>query len=500
MSANTIARQLSWLGGADPGAVDDRRERSDHLIAGVVVLLGASLAWLVTTLATVESTSWAVWAVLPLTFATGVLIVALGRALTTGAPGWGGILGRGAVALAVGLVVGELAAVVLFSGPVDHLLSEQAARGAQATPAVAQASAEVDRARQARTALDSAVSQAGHQRERALVVARCEVNPSPSCPQTHITGVPGPGPETRTANGFLDDAQRALDNAVAERDRLAPALDAELADKERALTRAREAATAVTPGGLGARWAVMNDYTLGSAGAIVLRSLTVAFFVLLYLLPLVLRLWRGTTSQDRAVAARAEVEQAELQADTAIAVKRAEVRAEVETMWAEQQLASARMAVEAQTAIDREQQRRRVAEALEAPVSTELEAPVPTESERVFAPTAELENDRLPATTERSLIPSIPDVTKAAVRWVRPFVPPIVASAIETTTKPLRGARQIFEETEEIHFSLRRTHTVKVQTEESGPAEIAEREAKPRWVESVVADRLEGRAELPPAE
>jgi hypothetical protein len=255
----------------------------------------------------------------------------------------------------------------------------------------------------------------------------------------------------------------------------------------------------------------MNDYTLGSAGTIVLRSLTVAFFVLLYLLPLVLRLWRGTTSQDRTVAARAEVEQAELQADTAIAVKRAEVRAEVETMWAEQQLASARMAVEAQTAIDREQQRRRVAEALEAPVSTELEAPVPTESEapvpteseRVFAPTAEFANDRLPATTERSLIPSIPDVTKAAVRWVRPFVPPIVASAIETTTKPLRGARQIFEETEEIHFSLRRTHTVKVHTvhsEESGPAEIAEREAKPRWVEAVVADRLEGRAELPPAE
>jgi hypothetical protein len=46
-------------------------------------------------------------------------------------------------------------------------------------------------------------------------------------------------------------------------------------------------------------------------------------------------------------------------------------------------------------------------------------------------------------------------------------VPPIVASAIETTTRPLRGARQVFEETEEIHFSLRRSHRVSVSSEET---------------------------------
>ena len=66
------------------------------------------------------------------------------------------------------------------------------------------------------------------------------------------------------------------------------------------------------------------------------------------------------------------------------------------------------------------------------------------------------------------MIPTIPDVTKAAARWLRPFVPPIVATAIDTTTKPLRSARQVFEETEEIHFSLRRTHKVSVQSEEHG--------------------------------
>ena len=42
-----------------------------------------------------------------------------------------------------------------------------------------------------------------------------------------------------------------------------------------------------------------------------LRVATIAFFALLLLLPLILRLWRGQTSQDRGAAARAEVETAE---------------------------------------------------------------------------------------------------------------------------------------------------------------------------------------------
>jgi hypothetical protein len=77
-----------------------------------------------------------------------------------------------------------------------------------------------------------------------------------------------------------------------------------------------------------------------------------------------------------------------------------------------------------------------------------------------------------------SLIPTIPDVTKVAARWIRPFVPPFIATAIDTTTKPLRGARQVFEETEEIHFSLRRTHKVTVHSEEHGS--VATEPVKPR--------------------
>jgi len=42
--------------------------------------------------------------------------------------GLGAVAGRAAVAVVVGVVLGELAAVVLFSGPIDRVLDERAAR------------------------------------------------------------------------------------------------------------------------------------------------------------------------------------------------------------------------------------------------------------------------------------------------------------------------------------------------------------------------------------
>jgi hypothetical protein len=481
MSANRIAHSLAWLGGGEWHELGERHERSTHVIAGVVVLLGAALTWLVSILAITEATHAPTALNVPLTLAFGLLTGAVARAIAGGPTrGWSGVAGRAAVAVAVGAVVGELAAVVLFSGSIERRLDERAERGAESTPAVAQASAELDRTRQARAVLDTAVEDASRQRDEALVVARCEYNPSPACPQTHITGVPGTGPETRTAKDFLTDTQRQLDSAVSDRDRVAPGLDAEIAGREQALEQARAAARTNVDHGLGARWTAMNDHTFASPGAMLLRLVTVAFFALLTLLPLILRLWRGQTSHDRGASARAEVERAELEADTAIAVKRAEVHAAVETLWAEQQLESARLAVEAQTQIEREQQRRRVIEAVEAPVQAQ--------SERVLEPTPELPaaetSDNLP-----SLLPSIPDVTKAATRWIRPFVPPLIASAIDNTTKPLRRVRQVFEETEEIHFSLKRTHRVSVHSEEHGS--VATERVEPQTAPTSVVSSVE---------
>ncbi len=483
-----------------------RHVRSTHAIAGVVVLLNAVLAWVVATFAVSASTTWPLPAILPLTLVFGLLVGAVTRAIASDPTrGWSAVVGRGAVAVAVGVVVGELAALVLFSGSIDRQLDEQAARNAGSVPAVEQASADLDRTRTARTALDDAVEQARTHRDQALVVARCEYNPSPTCPETRITGVPGVGPETRTANDFLADAQQELDNALAARDQQAPALDAAVTEREHALAQARDTVVAGANHGLGARWVAMQDYTFSNAGALLLRLLTVAFFALLSLLPLILRLWRGETSHDRAAAARAERDRAQLEADTAIAVKQAEVRAAAEILWAEQQLANTRFAVEAQTEIDRAQQRRRVAEVLDGPVHVlsqrtpepveenvgkdqkdqeeDMFLPIAAEAEAASRAAAQLPAGRSEPQREESLpvrvesdesnagrgpaVPTIPEVTKAAARWIRPLVPPFVAWAIDTTAHPLRSARQAFEEFEEITFTLKRTHKVTFNSEES---------------------------------
>ena len=492
-----ITAALVWLGGGERREAGARHERSTLVSAGAVVLLAAMLAWLVAAVALTESTTWPVAATVAVTSAFGLLVGAVSRAVASGTRG---VAGRAAVLVAIGLVVGELAAVVVFSGSIDRLLGEQAARTAESTPASAQAAVDLDRSRAARDGLDDAVAQAVQRRQEALVVARCEFNPRPDCPQTTITGVPGAGPETRTANDFLGDAQGALDAALAERDRQAAVLDTQIADGERALAQAQQAAMADTDRGLGARWVAMNDHTLASSGALVMRLLVDGFFVLLSLLPLILKLWRGETSQDRGIAADVERDRAELHADTAIAVKRAEVRAAIDNMWAEQQLASARMAVEAQLQIDREEQRRRVIDATGPAVTARSERIPQAAIEDVFLPIAAeaeaaslfpAELPMVPAVVdvpedgpsvdddersgdrsggERSLIPALPDVTRAAARWIRPLVPPIVISAIDTTTKPLRGVKQIFEETEEIHISMRRTHRVSTHVEETEEA------------------------------
>ena len=105
-------------------------------------------------------------------------------------------------------------------------------------------------------------------------------------------------------------------------------------------------------------------------------------------------------------------------------------------------------------------------------------------------PSVEASPKRLPAVREsrtrekRTVLPSVPDVAGAAMRWMRPFVPPIIATAIDTTTKPLRAAREVFEETEEIHFSLRRSHRVTVTSEAT--AEPAE-----QWVEATTVAPVE---------
>ncbi|APA94751.1 DUF4407 domain-containing protein [Nocardia seriolae] len=501
---------LVWLGGAQP-RLTEPDERGGYTVTGAVIALFAGTSGVVTAVAT-GAARWPILAIVAVTLIATLLVGAASRALATAATpdrrenrrAVAEFAGRIAVAVVAGVVIAELACTVLFSGTVHRLLDETAQRAVESAPAVVTARTDFDRAAADRAALDQQITKAQNDVTTALKIARCEYNPDQDCAGVPRTGVPGRGPEERTANQMLDDARTQLATAQGK----VNGLDAKVAEQDRALAAARKDAYTDGDRGLGARWVVMNDYTTGHFGPLVLRLSVALLMVVLALLPLLLRRWRGETAFDRNVAVRTETDRIEQAATTAIAVKQAEVRVETEKLRAEQQLTAARLAAHADTAIDRERQRTRIIAAIgnfeigitepaqravaefENASRHELPEGIVTQSPNL---PAQLTSGALaplpPAGALAPLTPAAPPVaapapankggglelpiigtvpfTDTAARWIRPLVPSFVASAIDTATHPLRTVRQAFEEAEEITFTLRRTRKVTVDSQDS---------------------------------
>ncbi|WP_327111296.1 DUF4407 domain-containing protein [Nocardia sp. NBC_01730] len=483
----TVTGLFTWLGGGQSSEITGRHERAGYAVTGAVVLLFATVSGAVTALTLASTETWPLWAVLAVALVVAALTGAIARALATARPSGGpdrlGLIARIAIAVLAGGLIAEIAAVVLFGATVDRLLDEKAQRSVDSAPLVVAAQTELDRAKADWAALDQSITTTQADIDRALVIARCEYNPTPECPQTKITGVPGRGPEAQTANDMLDDARKQLAAAEGRVD----AADQRIADDANAVAGARTAAFDGADRGLGARWQAMNEYTVRDA--LPLRILTIVAAVVLALLPLVLRWWRGETSFDRHNAARTVHDRAERDADAAIAVRMAEVRAEAETLRAEQQLTAARLAVEADTAIDRERQRTRIVAAIggieigitEPPRRPELPAAPADDRKDSSVSEERVVTLNLPIPATAAAVPTVPATggglelpligtvpfTDTAARFIRPLVPSFVANAIDTATHPLRTARQAFEEVEEITFTLRRTRKVTVDAQDS---------------------------------
>ncbi|WP_051406788.1 DUF4407 domain-containing protein [Nocardia sp. CNY236] len=484
----TVTGLFTWLGGGRNSTITDHHERAGYVLTGIVVLLFAAISGAVVATASAAADGWPLWAAASTGLVAAALTGVLARAVATprlgGEPDRLGSIGRVAVAILAAGVLAELAALVLFAGSVDRMVNDRAHASVDSAPAVVAAQDDLDRALDDRTTIERSVAAAQADVDRGLVIARCEYNPTPDCPQTRITGVPGRGPETQTANDMLDDARRQLSAARARLD----AADRRIADERSAQAATRAAAFAEADRGLGARWRAMNDYTMREA--MLLRVLTIAVFVALALLPLALRWWRGESSFDRVNAARATTDRAERDAETAIAVTQARVRSEAETLRAEQQLAAVRLAADADTAIDRERQRTRIIAAIggieigitEPPRRPELPAaavedrkdsampqptpnmpqPTPNVPRTANTPASAVSTTPPPHSgLELPLIGTVP-FTDTAARFLRPLVPSFVANAIDTATHPLRTARQAFEEVEEVTFTLRRTRKVTI--------------------------------------
>lgn len=459
---------LTWLGGGTPG---DPEGRSTSALIGALILLGGVTAWLIAAGAAVPATGWPIAVVLCAAMVFGALVITGTR--VTVASGRG-MTARLAVGIAIGLLVGELASMALFGTAVTDRLQREASARASAAPAVAAAGADLQARRATRAALDTTVETARQRRDGAQIVARCEYQPAPSCPEQDITGVAGDGQITQNTQDVLDRSQHELDAALSARDQHAAALDSAIVDAERTVNTARMAAIDGAERGFGARWVAMNGYAASTPIALALRVLVSVSCVLLYLLPLLLHTRQDRTLRERHHQSRLR---AELAAETAIAIKRAEMRAEAERLQAEHQLTNMRLALEAETAINREYQRQRVADALatENPVPVariHQGAPMPidavAETSALPAPADSAAGDNLPvvAAKNSSPIPALPDIAGAAVRFLRPLVPPVITQVVESSTQQIRSAQKVFEEFEEFTFSFRRTTRVTVSDTE----------------------------------
>ncbi|MEV4209466.1 DUF4407 domain-containing protein [Nocardia salmonicida] len=497
---------LTWLGGGlasprrrDPETGADlafSHEQGRYLVTGAAVSSFALIAGLVTLCALLAADVGVVGAVLFALVVAGA-VGALGRALATTRPGADddrfGVAARIGVGVLAGVFVAELAATVLLGGTVDRELDVRAQAGAENAPAVVAARTTFDLATADRAALDLSIAKSQADIDRALVIARCEYNPTPECPRTRITGVPGRGPETQTANDMLDDARKQLATAQGR----VEGLDQRVRTESATLAAARTSAIAEGDRGLGARWLAMNSYTASHAGAAALRLLILLAGIVVALLPLLLRWWRGETSLDRRVDAANVADRAQREADAAIAVKRAEVRTETAALRAEHELTAAQLAIEADTVIDRERQRTRIIAAiggfelgfsephrkddsvsLEPNVPSQLPAgyvqhALPTGPAGTLVPAHQAPAQQAPAPAptgggglELPIIGTVP-FTDTAARWIRPLVPSFVANAFDSATHPMRTARQAFEEVEEVTFTLRRSRKVTVDTQDS---------------------------------
>jgi len=453
---------LSWLGGGSPREITDPADAAGYRTAGFLVALNVLLTWAV--LGAAVGGTAAGWVV---TVAAGLAVGGLGRAMASSAadahPARRVLreVGGGLVVVLVGLVVGELAALSVLVGspvgqpPVNALLAQRAG-------------------------LDRAVADAAARRDQALVVARCEYHPGPGCPTNEITGVPGAGPQTRQADAALAAEERNLTAVRDRRDAEAPLLDARIAQ-----------ALGGLDDGLAARWSALND-----AAPLAPRVAIDVVFVLVNLLPSLLRLGRGQTELDRDELARRVRRRAERDAGTQVAVRRAQVAAALELRRQDRALAGELLEAEPGptpvSATDARPVAPRSAElpAVEAePVELgEATAPVgpdgPASPAGPAARTTELERVRdarpVPAVAEAApvsrrpldLLPGpLPTVARTVTGLVRPLVPGPIARVAAAAPNPLRTARTVFREVEEFTFTMRRTRTVSVAEEAEGRIE-----------------------------
>lgn len=388
-----LGNLFAWLGGASWRGIGNRHERSLYQLSGFFVVLNGCIAWALFTLAAlgIDETTTVVETA-PYTVLWGLFVGGFDRSICAkivdpAEPKGKKVAGyvmRGVFAVLLGFAIAEGGALWIFREDIartmNNNISSQVAEsrsmivGSDDDPS--ERARKLQTLEQQRTQLNTDVdtTQAAYLKAEQLVL--CEDKPQ-SCPPDvlasgQVTGDEGDGPATRARKAERDVAMAARDAAINARNQRADGLNAEIAALRTAingdLDRAEEVARSAD--GLPARWRAMLDFT-GDSSGLLMHLMLIGGCVLLDLIPLLLKLWRGSTTYDATVVAsrqrrnrvlayegerhdatlrtqserarideELEIGRAELRADSTMKVEtereRIRVKTEIAAMWKEQ--------------------------------------------------------------------------------------------------------------------------------------------------------------------
>lgn len=382
-----LANVLVWLGGASWRGIGDRHERSQYLQSGFFVLLNGIIATGLAALAAVGMGAAPDFlTAVRYTFVWGVFVALFDRAVSAKVVdpahprlrSAGGYILRGVAAVLIGFVVAEAGAMAIFHQDIDRTMNDtinaqvnNSLQGVVGTPdAPSQLAQELSNAQNQKAALDKAVTDAQLAYNTAEEVAACEFDPR-GCPASMIqsnmiSGIPGGGSKVAVRNQEKAAAAATLQQAKLAQQQKEPAVVAQIDKLQGQIDDAQQHARQVaeSANGIPAKWRAMLDYTSSTPATKLMHGIIIGFCVLLDLIPLLLKLWRGRTAYEAAVLAsrrrnEGEVAAAEQehQADMLAEHGRGQVRRELD-------LDLERMAAEGTRRIETERERLRVERAL----------------------------------------------------------------------------------------------------------------------------------------
>ncbi|PRY46087.1 protein kinase-like protein [Umezawaea tangerina] len=322
-----------WLGGASWRGVRDRHDRSSYQLSGLFVLLNGVIAWGLFTLAAVGMGVVPDFGTAaPYTAVWGLFIAAFDRAIASKpadpngkARGAFSYVVRGLCACLIGFIIAEAGALAIFHDDVERTMRDTISQqvtdsrvlvvGTDGNPNGRMAELKGLKADRAKLDTDVAAAQAEADRTRRL--AACERDPR-GCQELvqsgEITGAGGDGDKTAVRDSEHAAAEAKLTEAKTALAAQSTNLDDRIAELDGKLTADLDTAQAAAKAsdGVPARWRAMLDFTTRDTTAMFMHWLIVIFCVLLDLIPLLLKIWRGRTGYDMTVMASRERREREI--------------------------------------------------------------------------------------------------------------------------------------------------------------------------------------------